>query len=269
MKITGIYKILNIITNKSYIGQSLDVKDRIRRHKYNLNRGKHSNPHLQKSYIKYGTDNFKYEILYQFDVNGLSKDDICNHLNIKEIEMIILFDSFNNGYNLTTGGDRHYIVSDATKIKLSESHKGIKPSEYCKQKTSERFKGIPKSEETKEKMSKSKKGKPKKHKNWNFGKRGYKIKPASEERKRKIGDAQMGSKNHNYGKKTPESVKQKCRDSYHGEQCHLAKITDEIARTFSSTTDTLSFSIVLKTHTIAFAEGLSTFCPLLYKNPLK
>mgnify|MGYP006053854785 FL=1 len=144
--------------------------------------------------------------------------------------MIILFDSFNNGYNLTTGGDRHYIVSDATKIKLSESHKGIKPSEYCKQKTSERFKGIPKSEETKEKMSKSKKGKPKKHKNWNFGKRGYKIKPASEERKRKIGDAQMGSKNHNYGKKTPESVKQKCRDSYHGEQCHLAKITDEIAR---------------------------------------
>lgn len=42
--------------------------------------------------------------------------------------------------------------------------------------------------------------------------------------------AQIGEKNHNYGKVTPESVKQKCRDSYHGTQCHLAKLNDDIVR---------------------------------------
>lgn len=69
---------------------------------------------------------------------------------------------------------------------------------------------------------------------WNKGKSGYKVKPASESRKRKIGDAQIGIKNHNYGKTTPESVKQKCRDSYHGEMCHLAKLNEDIVKQIKS-----------------------------------
>lgn len=62
---------------------------------------------------------------------------------------------------------------------------------------------------------------------WNKGISGYKTKPATAERKQKISAAQLGSKNHNFGKSVPESVKQKCRDSYRGAQCHLAKLDDE------------------------------------------
>lgn len=65
---------------------------------------------------------------------------------------------------------------------------------------------------------------------WNKGLKGYRTQPATEERKRKVGDAQRGSKNHNFGKITSESVKQKCRESYRGSQCHLAKLDDEKVR---------------------------------------
>lgn len=61
---------------------------------------------------------------------------------------------------------------------------------------------------------------------WNKGIRGYKIKPAGAERDRKIGDAQRGDRNHNYGKITPEVVKAKIRESLEGSKCHLAKLTE-------------------------------------------
>lgn len=225
MKIIGIYVIINIINEKTYIGQSLDVKNRIRKHKYLLNKGVHSNKYLQSSHIKHGSENFKFEILYEINDFSLSKEQIVDKLNIKEIDMIIKYDSFYNGYNLTTGGEG-YNVSEITKKRLSESHKGQIPSELCKKKTSERFKGVSKSEETKNRMSLASKNKKKNYEVWNKGKPGYKTKPASNERKLKISSSQIGNKNHNYGKKISELTKQNCRDTYHGEQCHLAKLND-------------------------------------------
>ena len=61
---------------------------------------------------------------------------------------------------------------------------------------------------------------------WNLGKTGYKVGPASEERKKKIGNAQKGEKNHNFGKTTPEEVKAKIRASNGGSKCYLAKLTE-------------------------------------------
>ena len=65
---------------------------------------------------------------------------------------------------------------------------------------------------------------------WNKGLSGYRLRPKTPEQRRKIGDAQRGSRNHNYGKRIPESVKQKCRESYRGAQCHLAKLDDDRVR---------------------------------------
>lgn len=62
---------------------------------------------------------------------------------------------------------------------------------------------------------------------WNKGLRGYKIRRAGDERNRKIGDAQLGSKNHNFGKPTPELVKEKIRASLQGSNCHLAKLNEQ------------------------------------------
>jgi group I intron endonuclease len=222
----GIYKITNIKTMVAYIGQSLNVLERINKHKYCLNKGVHSNKYLQASYQKHGKECFEFEVIYIVE-NQTNKKEIVMVLNKKEKELISEHRTFIDGYNLTTGGDS-YIVSDLTRQRLSDSHKGQIPSELCRIKTIERFKGIAKSFETKERMSKAKKGIPKNFPAWNKGKFGYKTKPATEERKIRIGLAQKGEKNHNYGKKTSESTKQKCRDSYHGEQCHLAKLNDSI-----------------------------------------
>lgn len=62
---------------------------------------------------------------------------------------------------------------------------------------------------------------------WNKGVIGqYKLGPASEEQKAKIGNAQKGSKNHNFGKKITDEVKQKIRSALAGSKCHLAKLDE-------------------------------------------
>ena len=57
----GIYMITNTIDNKRYIGKSIDLKRRIRKHKYYLSNETHHNIHLQRAYNKYGLEYFKFE----------------------------------------------------------------------------------------------------------------------------------------------------------------------------------------------------------------
>jgi group I intron endonuclease len=59
----GIYKIINLTNNKSYIGQTDNLTRRERQHFYDLKRNKHRNEHLQKSYNKYGKDNFIFQVI--------------------------------------------------------------------------------------------------------------------------------------------------------------------------------------------------------------
>lgn len=50
---TGIYVITNISNGKKYIGQSVDVEDRIAHHKSSLKHNRHENSYLQNSWNKY------------------------------------------------------------------------------------------------------------------------------------------------------------------------------------------------------------------------
>lgn len=59
----GIYRILNIVNNKFYIGSSVNIKGRKNTHIHRLRKNKHSSPYLQNSYNKHGEINFKFEIL--------------------------------------------------------------------------------------------------------------------------------------------------------------------------------------------------------------
>lgn len=63
MKISGIYKIENILTGDIYIGSAVDIKSRWRRHKIDLKKDKHHSIILQRAYNKYGFENFNFEIL--------------------------------------------------------------------------------------------------------------------------------------------------------------------------------------------------------------
>lgn len=58
-----IYGIKNNINNQYYIGQTINYKSRVHKHKSDLRLGNHCNSHLQRSYNKYGEEAFTYEIL--------------------------------------------------------------------------------------------------------------------------------------------------------------------------------------------------------------
>ena len=93
----GIYYFKNNINNKYYIGQSVNIRKRIKAHiKSSL---KMNNP-LYKALCKYGLENFEFGILKRYDI--IPK---CI-LDFWEKYYIQYFNSYGNtGYNQTLGGD--------------------------------------------------------------------------------------------------------------------------------------------------------------------
>jgi group I intron endonuclease len=72
---SGIYKIVNKIDGKYYVGSSQNIKYRWERHKSNLNKNKHWNKHLQNAYNKYGRDNFEYVVIEYVTISELLKTE--------------------------------------------------------------------------------------------------------------------------------------------------------------------------------------------------
>lgn len=90
----GIYKLVFEGTDKVYIGQSVDIEDRFKRHLYAMRVGT-SVPKLQEAVKLYGSPTL--EILAECDTTDL--DDF-------EIETISIYDSVNKGFNSLSGGSR-------------------------------------------------------------------------------------------------------------------------------------------------------------------
>lgn len=60
--ISGIYLITCKKNNKKYIGQSINIRDRWKRHIRSLKNNNHRNDYMQKFWNKYGEKSFKFEI---------------------------------------------------------------------------------------------------------------------------------------------------------------------------------------------------------------
>lgn len=93
----SVYKITNVLTNKYYIGIDSYFPKRLKQHQSLLSNNKHKNKYLQNSYNKYGIDNFKFELL----LNCNSREEMLS----KEVELIKEYNSLENGYNHTIGGE--------------------------------------------------------------------------------------------------------------------------------------------------------------------
>lgn len=95
-----IYIIYNTINNKAYVGQTIrDVKVRFKQH---LRLDKSScNQLIYKAIVKYGKENFKYEILKE-NINNYTDLNYFEEYYVKEKNTLSP-----NGYNLCPGGQKY------------------------------------------------------------------------------------------------------------------------------------------------------------------
>lgn len=91
-----IYLISNDLNSKLYVGQTIQsIERRFINHCCNSSdRGQ--NMYIKRAILKYGKEHFKIELIEECSIEWLDR---------REIFWIDYFDSFNNGYNLTAGGN--------------------------------------------------------------------------------------------------------------------------------------------------------------------
>ena len=122
-------------------------------------------------------------------------------LNEREIFYISKFDTYNNGYNLTIGGDGNTVPGELCRLRSRESRLGKPRSEEFKQKLREALLGRPRSEEVKQKLREANLGKKwseELKKRVSEQKKGQKGTPHTEETKKKMS---LLAKERNIGKK--------------------------------------------------------------------
>ena len=203
---SGVYQITNITNKKIYVGSSKNLKQRFNDHKKLLRHNKHPNNHLQSAWVKYGENNFIFEII-EFTTN--------ENLLIREQYYIDLLSSYDNkiGYNLskTAGNNLGYKFSEESKIKISKSKINFELQNELKEKVkninnvylnfekntklnvdvNNPFYNKTHSLESKEKMRLAKLG----DKNPNYGKGPMLGKTLTEEHKLKIANGNSGKNN--------------------------------------------------------------------------
>ena len=113
MKKSGIYQIKNKITNKSYVGSAIDIKDRWRCHIKSLIRNEHHSIYLQRSWNKYGKEIFNFQIIEECGKEFLIE---------REQYWIDNLDTYYNGYNVTpkAGSTLNFKFDEASKTKMSK-----------------------------------------------------------------------------------------------------------------------------------------------------
>lgn len=101
----GIYKYQNKQNGKIYIGQSINLEQRVYAHKSSAfnEKAKDYNSQFHQALRKYGIDNFNYEVIATLTNGEYSKEK----LDELEIFFIKYYDSYHNGYNATEGGDNN------------------------------------------------------------------------------------------------------------------------------------------------------------------
>lgn len=182
-----IYKITNTVNGKIYIGQTVQtLVARKRDHRNSIERLARIS--LYRAFKKYGLEAFEWE--------EIDKASSKEELDKKEKLYIAQFHCTDSqyGYNMTLGGE------------------GGKHTEEVKKRIGISNKGRIKSDSERKKLSDALKGKYVKEQAFWWGRKHTK------EQKRKISEAQLGSKNHNFGKKASEETRLKKSEAIKGEK---------------------------------------------------
>lgn len=177
----GVYKITSKSLGKMYIGSSVDIGLREKRHMNNLKNNRHTNHKLQDHYNRFGKEDILFEVVEIVnDVNDLIP---------AEQRWMTVLQTVLNGFNIcpTAGNTLGYRHTDKTKKFLSRMQIGKKLSAEQKRKIGNSLMGKIVTEETRRKISESNKGKPKSesHKQ-KMSQSAKKRKPISEETRQKL-----------------------------------------------------------------------------------
>lgn len=146
-----LYLHTNKVNGKKYVG--ITVQSPIKRWGKNgvrylekLKNGSFVHPKFARAIIKYGWDNFDHQVW-----------ELSSEADMKYAEkyLIAYYDTVNNGYNITTGGE-HPKLSEETKRLMSKNQlENWNNNDARKRKMSNFFKTIPRTEEWKRKISES------------------------------------------------------------------------------------------------------------------
>lgn len=210
---SGIYKIINTLNSKMYIGSAKDFDVRFSRHIRELKNNVHHNIHLQRSYNKYGFDVFEFKIIERIPYE---KDIIIERENY----YIEKFNSKTEGYNiadasfgdiLSSHPNREDIIRRISKTlrenisKLSEEERKSKfglPGEH------NGMYGKTHTQDVRDRIGRLHKG--------NTYRKGIKASKETRKKLSAIASQRIGDKNPFYGKTHSEETKKKLSEAGKG-----------------------------------------------------
>ena len=122
MNYCGIYRIVNLTTNGTYLGSSVRIAKRMKDHRWALEKGAHINRYLQSAWNKYGATMFVFEPLVS-----------CNEKDLEQREQEFIDAYIEHDmplYNLKPSADPRtlfrYRATEESKAKQSAALKGKK-----------------------------------------------------------------------------------------------------------------------------------------------
>lgn len=123
---SGIYKIVNKLNGKIYIGSAVNLIKRKNQHLHYLRKGTHPNIHLQRSYNKHGEESFIFIIIERCKIQELISKEQFYMNNLKP------------QYNIcpVAGSSLGRVTTEETKMKMKISHS----KRNCKHKYTTRLK---------------------------------------------------------------------------------------------------------------------------------
>ena len=182
-----IYKIVNLVNDKFYVGSSADAKIRFRQHRKLLRQNRHHCKHLQAAWNKYGEDKFDFRIIERLESASLleAAEDVWLSAWVGKPEC------YNSGYSAKApwrGAPKECtpnfgkVMSTEAKANISGTLKAFYAADY----NNHPRVGTTHSEETRAKISANRVGKSAGSLHYRFGKE------VSPEVRQRIGDTQRG-----------------------------------------------------------------------------
>jgi group I intron endonuclease len=158
----GIYKIINVVNNKFYVGSAVKFGKRKAEHKRRLRLGTHSNKHLQNAWNKYGETAFVFALVQAV----ADTDDLLAAENVWLSEHVGAEYCYNIAESATAFGlgksgeknpmwGRTFVHTDEAKAKIGFAGKGREVSAEARAKRSAKLKGRIISQEQREQISKT------------------------------------------------------------------------------------------------------------------